>query len=319
VVFDYPTVTALAEHLLEQFEPAGAGRPDEYRYVLSSEPDSGPGDDAVSALPLGALYRQAAGEGRAEEVMALITGLAAFRPTFSGTEDLANVPRPLTVAQGSETSAMVCLPSIFGRSGPQEYVRLAGRFRGIRPMSVLSEPGFRQGEPLPASLAGLVRVQADILSQSMHKGPFILLGHSSGGLVAHALARHLEEIGRAPDGLVLLDTFPPPKKGLTGFNWSDFLDVALEQNAHDLDDDAWLTAMAHYFRFDWQEIGASAVPTLQVWAKASVPQMSRWDFSSRSTVVEVPGDHFSMLGEHADTTAAAIDQWLTELQPTPFL
>ena len=319
VVFDYPTVTALAEHLLEQFEPAGAGRPDEYRYVLSSEPDSGPGDDAVSALPLGALYRQAAGEGRAEEVMALITGLAAFRPTFSGTEDLANVPRPLTVAQGSETSAMVCLPSIFGRSGPQEYVRLAGRFRGIRPMSVLSEPGFRQGEPLPASLAGLVRVQADILSQSMHKGPFILLGHSSGGLVAHALARHLEEIGRAPDGLVLLDTFPPPKKGLTGFNWSDFLDVALEQNAHDLDDDAWLTAMAHYFRFDWQEIGAAAVPTLQVWAKASVPQMSRWDFSSRSTVVEVPGDHFSMLGEHADTTAAAIDQWLTGLQPTPFL
>ncbi|QMU73891.1 alpha/beta fold hydrolase [Streptacidiphilus sp. P02-A3a] len=252
--------------------------------------------------------------------MALITGLAAFRPTFSDTAELADLPKALTVAQGTSPVRVFCLPSFFGRSGPQEYVRLAGRFQGRRPMSVLAQPGFRQGEPLPERLSDLVRVQADILSQSMDHVPVILLGHSSGGLVAHALARHLEDNGNPPAGLVLLDTFPPPKKGLTDFHWSDFLDVALEHNSHDVDDDAWLTAMAHYFLFDWQEIGPSDVPTLQVWANDSIPgaleptsQMSAWVFSSRSTAVEVPGNHFSMLGEHVDTTAAVVEQWLTEL------
>jgi thioesterase domain-containing protein len=252
--------------------------------------------------------------------MELITRLATFRPMFSDAGDLAGLPRPMGVSRGPAPSGMVCLPSFFGRSGPQEYGRLAGRFQGIRPVSVLSEPGFRQGEPLPASLADLVRVHADILGRSQGQVPLVLLGHSSGGLVAHALARHLEDTGRPPAALVLLDTFPPPKKGLAGFHWSGFLDVALDHNSHDIDDDAWLTAMAHYFLFDWQEIGESAVPTLQLWATDPIPgaleptaQMSSWVFSSRSTAAEVPGDHFSMLGEHVDTTAAAIDQWLTEL------
>ena len=320
VVFDYPTVTALAEHVLEQLEPGGSSRSDEYRYVPASESATGRGSDAVSALGLGALYRQAAAAGREDEAMALITGLAAFRPMFAGTEDLAGLPRPLPVSRGTQGAALICLPSFFGRSGPQEYFRLAARFQAQRPMSVLTEPGFRQGEPLPATLKDLVRVQAEILSEA-DATPVILLGHSSGGLVAHALARHLEDEGRAPAGLVLLDTFPPPTQGLTGFHWTGLLDAALDHNSHDVDDDAWLTAMAHYFLFDWQEIGETDVPTLQVSATAAIPGATdmaiaatpRWVFSRRTTAVDVPADHFSMLGEHVEGTAAVIDRWLTEL------
>jgi pimaricinolide synthase PimS2 len=331
MIFDHPTPLLLAQRLRLDLgagapESSGGGddpdvsRTDEYRYLLASGSDAGVEDDAVSTLALSSLYHQAAGAGRADEAMMLMTGLATFRPTFSAAEDLANIPRPLTVSRGPATSGLVCLPSFFGRSGPQEYARLAGQFQEIRPMSVLSEPGFRHGEPLPASLTDLVLVQVDVLTRSVGEAPLILLGHSSGGLVAHALARHLEDIGRAPAGLVLLDTFSPPKTGLAGFHWSGLLDVALEHNSHDVDDDAWLTAMAHYFGFDWHEIGTSAVPTLQVWATDPIPgamelttQKPTGAFSRRSTAVEVPGDHFSMLGEHVGSTAAAIDQWLTDL------
>jgi len=38
-----------------------------------------------------------------------------------------------------------------------------------------------------------------------------------------------------------------------------------------------------------------------------------WVFSRHATAVEVPGDHFSMLGEHVGTTAAAVEQWLAQL------
>jgi acyl carrier protein/pimeloyl-ACP methyl ester carboxylesterase len=320
VVFDYPTVTALAEHLLGHFQPAGVSGPDEYRFALSVESESGRADDAVSTLSLSPVFHQAAGAGRAEEAMLLMAGLADFRPTFSGTEELANVPRPLTVSRGPATPGVVCLPPFVGRSGPQEYARLAGWFQETRPMSVLAEPGFREGEPLPASLSDLVRVQVDIVTRSMPEASFVLLGYSTGGLVAHALARHLEDIGRAPSGLVLVDTFPPPEKGLTGFQWSGLLDAALKRNAEDVADGAWLTAMAHYFNFDWHEIGPSDVPTLQVQAKDPIPgamglttEKLTWVFSRHSTAVGVSGDHFSMLGEHVDSTAAVIEQWLSEL------
>jgi acyl transferase domain-containing protein len=320
VVFDHPTVTALAEHLLEQLEPASVSRPDKHRYVLRSGSETSPNHDAVSTLALGPLYDQAAAAGRADEALLLVTGLATFRPTFSDPEDLANIPEPLTVSRGPGQSGMVCLPSFFGRSGTQEYARLAGQFQGIRPMSVLSEPGFRRGEPLPASVRDLVLVQCDILSKSVGDVPFVLLGHSSGGLVAHALARYLEDIDRAPAGLVLVDTATPPKEGLTGVHWSGLLAGALEHNSHDVDDTAWLTAMAHYFQFDWQEIGVSAVPTLQIWATDPIPdamelttQRPTWVFSRHTTAVEVPGDHFSMLGTHVETTAAALERWLAQL------
>ncbi|HEV2639826.1 MAG TPA: type I polyketide synthase [Actinocrinis sp.] len=322
VVFDYPTVTALAEHLLEQIDPdSGAPRTDRYRYALATAPAAaaatGPAD--VSALPLSALYRQAAGARREDEAMALITGLAAFRPTFAAAADLAELPLPLPISRGPAAARLVCLPSFFGRSGPQEYVRLAGRFQGVRPLSVLTDPGFRQGEPLPATLADLVRVQAEILSRAPQGGPLVLLGHSSGGLIAHALARHLEDAGRPPAGLVLLDTFPPPTDGLTGFRFAGLLDAALEHNDHDVDDDAWLTAMAHYFRFAWLEPGQTHVPTLQAGASAAIngatdpANRPAWVFSRHTTSVQVPGDHFSMMGEHVHSTAAAIEQWLTEI------
>jgi thioesterase domain-containing protein len=39
-----------------------------------------------------------------------------------------------------------------------------------------------------------------------------------------------------------------------------------------------------------------------------------WNFSNNVAVVTVPGDHFTMLGEHADTTARAVDEWLAALE-----
>jgi len=35
------------------------------------------------------------------------------------------------------------------------------------------------------------------------------------------------------------------------------------------------------------------------------------------TVVDVPGDHFTMMGDHADTTAQAVNEWLAELKTSP--
>jgi hypothetical protein len=55
------------------------------------------------------------------------------------------------------------------------------------------------------------------------------------------------------------------------------------------------------------------VPSVLVRAKerAGKHDRPRWDLADR--LVDVPGDHFSMLTEHAATTAATVLTWLGQI------
>ena len=108
---------------------------------------------------------------------------------------------------------VVCLPSFVGR--PHEYARFAAGFRGIRTVRVFPAPGFAAGEPLPATFGALVAVQPEAIRSSADGMPYVLAGHSSGGLTAHALATRLEKAAQAPVAVVLMDTydaFTPEKR-----------------------------------------------------------------------------------------------------------
>lgn len=67
---------------------------------------------------------------------------------------------------------------------------------------------------------------------------------------------------------------------------------------------------------DWREPARTDVPTLLVRARTPLgPDMPAttdlpWTYSSRVTAVDVPGDHFSMMGARSDTTARAVADWL---------
>jgi thioesterase domain-containing protein len=88
----------------------------------------------------------------------------------------------------------------------------------------------------------------------------------------------------------------------------------------DAEEDAWLTAMAHYFSLDWAALDRTALPTLLVRAAEPLGGSPRdaepkadWPWSANLTTVEVPGDHFTMMTDHAATTASAVNDWLTAL------
>jgi polyketide synthase 12 len=328
--FDYPTPAILARLLQTELSATGlltgTNSPpphegkiqDERRYTASA--DAMPAHDAASARFLGALYEQAVHAGKAGEMMRLIKGLAAFRPAFASPADLGNIPRPVPICRGSAAPSLICLPSFAGRSG--EYVRLAREFGGVREVSVVRAPGFTEGEPLPATVEALISVHADNIRRTVNGVPFALAGHSSGGLVAHALATHLESIGLAPAAVVLIDTPPVGTPEMLEKFWSMLPGIVLadqEQRA-DATDDAWLTAIAHYFSLDWTGLTQTTIPTLLVRAKEPIdgsPEdgewKTSWTLSSRVTVVDVLGDHFSMMKDHADTTARAVNEWLRGL------
>jgi short-subunit dehydrogenase len=338
-MFDNPTPALLARRLREELSapglpPGKRGRDrgaGKRRYVASAgavlagtAPDADPEQRAMLAHSLGGLYEQAAATGKLAEIMRLIVGLAAFRPAFSASSELEHVPPPISVAQGAATPSLICLPSFVGRSGAREYVRFAREFRGVRPVSVLPAPGFAEGEPLARSADALASVHAENILRSVPDTPFVLVGYSSGGLAAHALTTRLESIGRAPAALVLMDTEPLDQEMMSeGHLWPFISGQVLAdiRQQEDAGDDAWLTAFAHYFTLDWTGLKPTAVPALIVRSKEFVPGFPEdrgYDgmflpCSGDVTTVQVPGGHFTMMTDHADTTAHAVSEWLAEL------
>ncbi|MET9777821.1 type I polyketide synthase [Streptomyces sp. NPDC006367] len=344
LLLDFPTPRAVAAELAERYAreaippgtpggPAAVGRPDgSGRPVddgvsggagasdgagVSGRPGAparaagGPDAAVASDASLGALFRTACARGRTWDAMALLTIAARLRPVF-GTADASRAALgPVTLAPGGAGPRLVCFPALSVLSGPQEYARFGAGLRGLRPVSAVRHPGFAAGEALPATLDALVTAQATAVRAVAGDGPVVLLGRSAGGWVAQAVAERLEAEGSAPLAVVLVDTYPSGDdrgQALSAMT-SDMLLRAAEFPSADPDR---LTAMAGYFElFTGWEPSPLDSPTLFVRARDPLPGAEPAPvWSLPHTEVTVPGDHFTVLEEHARTTALAVHHWL---------
>ncbi|MFJ7199973.1 MULTISPECIES: type I polyketide synthase [unclassified Streptomyces] len=338
LLFDFPTPRALAAELTRRHavevpsagaasdgraRPGTAGSPDSPGRPADDGPGAGSSPDArgqVAEAPdageapdsLGALFRTACARGRSWDGMVLLTVAARLRPVFDRTGAPGATHEPVVLAAGGTGPRLVCFPALSALSGPQEYARLGAGLRGLRPVSAVRHPGFEPQEALPATLDALVTAEAAAVRTASAEGPLVLLGRSAGGWVAHAMAERLESEGAAPVAVVLVDTYPPghgdQEQALSAMT-SDMLRRAAKFASAS---PARLTAMAGYFELfrDWKP-APLACPTLYVRARDPLPDAAPApDWNRPHAEVTVPGDHFTMLEEHARTTALAVHQWL---------
>ncbi|WP_443053080.1 type I polyketide synthase [Streptomyces sp. FXJ1.172] len=311
-VFEHPTARALAEYLVQAPDAA----PDAVTRAVRPAP--------AVADSLSDLFVRACGQGDFAEVHHLALRLAEYRPTFES--EPAQSPGVVRLGHGDEAPAVVCFPSFVWKPDFQQYLALARELGDGRDIAVAGLPGFRPGEALPASAKALARAQAAVVRGAVGGRRCVLLGHSSGGYVAAAVAAHLEEAGDAPAGLVLIDTpWWGSGDGLGSQDWLPVInEMLLARNTatgaeDDGSGDAWVTARAKYFSLDFA-VAPREVPTLllrpaePLTGSAADPGW-RAVWRPGSTVVEVPGNHFTMLeSRHAETCARAVENWLTTLE-----
>ncbi|NUP48224.1 MAG: alpha/beta fold hydrolase, partial [Catenulispora sp.] len=326
MAFDHPTPGELAPFLREKLAAAGVlsggdtsakGARDSRRYRTADTQDTQ--DTGAKPSTLSSSLKRAVHEGRGAELLTLVRALAAFRPRFAAAGELTEIPEATVVARGPQTPQLICFPSFAGSSDAQEFARFAAGFRGRRAVSVVPTPGFVAGEPLAADVGALLDVCAESVRKTAGDKPAVLVGFSSGGLVAHAVAARLAELGVEVARLVLIDTFVPEDAGVPEDVQAALAGAVLAANAEqqNLGGDEWLTALAHYYSMDWRGLSRTAIPTLLLRATEPVPGLtpadlrpSTWDLAAETTVADVPGDHFSMLRDHAATTAQAVAEWL---------
>jgi acyl transferase domain-containing protein/aryl carrier-like protein len=299
--FEHPTPVALATHLLALVDAAGVAGPAVGR--------------AGQGQTLRPLVEQAQAQGKVAELAPLLGGMSRFLPTFAAVEDLEQPPYLVPIARDGGLPRLVCVPSFILGSGPHQFARVAHALDGRRDVTALSLPGLRLGEPLPESWDVAIEALAAATLEAAGPDPFVLVGFSAGGSVAHALAVKLEAGGSAPAGVVLLDSY----FSATVEDMGAVFTVVIEQLlAHDHEaislDDHYLLAMGAYIRlFSEYEPGQVELPSLLLRAHedeslaAAREQQLPWEIG---TIVEVPGTHFGLLAENAPVCADAIDSWL---------
>jgi polyketide synthase 12 len=300
LVFDHKSTAAVAEHLLGQTD-AGGG-----------EPAKGEGEMMTT------LFRHALEDGTEERFMELMHAVAAFRPRFS-TPEAAELPVPVQLAQGSALPRLACVPSIVALGGPHEFMQFAESFRGSRSVASTSWPGFVGTELLPASFGAAVEMQAEVLREQAQAGPLVLVGYSTGGIFAYALAAQLESIGLTPAAVVLLDSYPLQEDAYTPMV-NELIYVLLRRNDATIQaNDTRLTAMCAYLKLlgEWEPPAIEA-PILLIRASEPMAELSMgadWELSweQAHTTIDVPGDHFSMMNEHPGSTAKAVEDWVSAL------
>ncbi|QXE33238.1 hypothetical protein KQY30_01950 [Streptomyces sp. GMY02] len=297
VVFDHPTATALAGHLREQLS---AGR----------SPES-------SAYTVAALYERLYQDGRIEAATQMLVGASWSVPTFSAEDSAEHAMPPVAVAAGPRLPKLVCVPAVTPVAVPHEYDALGRRLDGVLDGVVLPYPGFGAGQAVPYDREALIAMHARSVLAHVGDEPYILLGRSMGGSVAHAVTSELERLGRGPQGLVLIDTYPldsdgRPQEWLLGLP----AQAAVEAGAPD---DAALLAMGAYLRMfaGWAPCAVTA-PTLFLRAGRPTPEMAgrdRWqaEWPMPHDLVEVTGDHFTVLTDEVADTADALLGWLEKL------
>ncbi|MGC1850825.1 MAG: SDR family NAD(P)-dependent oxidoreductase [Solirubrobacterales bacterium] len=292
-VFDHPTAAELAAHLLSAMATGDA----------VSQPTS----------TFRWLIQEAKGEKKFDQALDLIDRGAELRATFDTVLAAEELPAPVTLADGPEEPALIMLPTVVtGSAG--EFAGFAQQFRGERPVLSFSLPGYVEGELLPYN----VQVGAETLAESILRleldSDLVLVAHSSGGWLAHATASQLEARGGPPLALVMIDVFFEAVGSFLHFSPEFMAEMWTGDGALVPFDDARLTAMQSYGRIfaEW-EPPEIETPIMKIRASDPPPGLKpekhdEWSgaWPPSDPGIEVPGDHFSMMVVHAETTARAI-------------
>ncbi|MGR4849191.1 SDR family NAD(P)-dependent oxidoreductase [Streptomyces sp. LARHCF252] len=322
VVFEHRTAEELARHLLGLLdgEPAAAAAPE------ATEVAGAAGAER-QAYTLSSLFRTVSAAGQPVAAMHLLVTASWALPTFPAAQGREHALPPIRRSHGRSGSVrptVVYFPAYHPSLGSDggDFPRFHGAFQDDLAVLEFPHPGIGAGAAVPEDRAALARTQAENVLRHVGDGPLVVVGRSAGGNVAHLIAHQLENMGRAPNGLVLLDTYHITPEN-SAKDWLLSLAAPPPQDTgrplFTGDDDSALAAIGAYNRiFLGWDPEPIATPTLLVRALRPTPAMEasadtdhwRTSWPAAHEVADVPGDHLTMMREHAETTASAIRTWI---------
>ncbi|WP_262311900.1 MULTISPECIES: amino acid adenylation domain-containing protein [Acidiphilium] len=141
-------------------------------------------------LPIGALFQDAT--------------IANLAPYLDGAENADPLATLLTLRAGNGSPALFCVHPVAGLSWG--YAGLARHLAADHAIYGLQSIGL--ADAMPSSIEAMAAHYLDEMRTVQPRGPYMLVGWSLGGLIAHAIAERLCHDGETVRLLALLDSYP---------------------------------------------------------------------------------------------------------------
>ncbi|MGW5677017.1 type I polyketide synthase [Streptomyces sp. NPDC003860] len=312
LTFDLPTCQRLTDHLLSR---------------LAETPPPRAGAAAEAARPaatrspqtLASLYRRVCATGDVVSAMHLLVTASLAFPGFGPEDAAAHAVDPLHLAKGApDRPPLVCFPGFSPTLGRPWYAALARHFEDDRDVLEVRHPGIASGDAAPRDWSTLVDLHAATLRERLDGRRPVLVGWSMGGCPAHAVAARLAATGTPPAGLVLLDSYhvtPEREDEPWLLALPARMALAMGTEFDTAVDDAALTSFGSYTQMlrGWRPEPLK-VPVLLVRAAdrpsdADTGRTGRAPWPGAYDTAEVPGDHWTIVEDHAATTARTVRNW----------
>jgi len=309
VALDHPTLADLTAHV--------------YARLASDLPAEQPAEQPVAADRFAAIYHQVLRRQGALPAMTLRYVASYSLPTFGSDQRAAHVIVPQSLAAGDAHRPVLVFFSGYLALANPAPVELGRALDGEFDLHGLTHPGFGERRDIPDSVATLVDVHADTVRKLVGDRRFVLVGNSTGGGVAHAVAERLVAAGGPPAGLILIESDHSDQ----GREDKRALCLVEADRGHPEElfngffSDQVTIASGGYVRlFEQWRPEPIPVPTLLLRAAPTREMLDadpagnwepRWPLPHEA--VDIPGDHFSVLSADARTTAAAMRTWLRAL------
>ena len=326
LLFQSPTAEKVAATVLRLLGPElGAPRdPDaEGRSEGTAPSPRGASPEAPPADVLISNIKQLSDLGEVElgyDLVVVSSRIRRAREVKAPPRAHAHPSSPLQLARGSTLPRVLCFPTVTPPTGAIQYARFASALSGLHDVWVLPNPGFAPGEPLPSDRATVVQAHAENVLRCAGGAPFALVGCSSGGWIAHAVASHLEGQGIFPAALALFDTYLI--RDISAQIGSAFKRAWLSSLPSIPRTEDELTAMPWYSSIfeDW---APATIATRTLFVRVTEPMAGmagegsspnwRAHWEQPHTLADLPGNHFTILSDHAESTARIVHDWLSTI------